>query len=449
MNELRLGNEKIGKLFIINVLPAVSSMVISGVQTIIDGFFLGRFIGKYAMAAMSMVQPYMALIYALAFVVCIGSASKMGRSLGEGDSGTAQSVFRTSVVFLVIGLSAIGVIGIIFSETISKLLGAGEILGGYVSDYIFIISFFLPIIGNMFMFGFSTRVIGKPNMYLLGSIACIATNILLDYLFVAKFNFGLKGAAAATGLAYFASLLVSGSVFLSKKQVLGFSKGKINFKNMLAVCYNGASEAVNNISAGITIFLYNIVLMKLVGEEGVSAYTLIAYATMIATFIIFGVSDGINPIVSYNYGHKKPDRVRKTMMIAIISNFTAGAVIFVLFQFFGKNLVEFFLEEGENNLAVIEMATRGVKISSYAFFGMGFNILISTYFTAIGNALYSIIIALCRGLIFIVACLFIFSYVFGINGVWVTVPVTELLTIFVCVILLAAARKVSVKQIHS
>ena len=199
-----------------------------------------------------------------------------------------------------VGSLLVTIFGGVFSRNIAKLLKATELLIDDSSMYIFVISFFAPVISNMYLMGFTDRVIGKPNQYLYGAIASLAANVISDYLLIAVCGLGVKGGALATGLSYFIALAICSIPLFKRKNVLNYFKGKLNFKLMLPVVANGSSEAVVCGSAAIAVFLFNSALIKIAGESGVAAFTIINYISTFGTLAMFGISDGINAIISYN-----------------------------------------------------------------------------------------------------------------------------------------------------
>lgn len=435
MQSCKLGEDNLIKVFSINVIPAVIAMVINGTQPIIDGLFLGKFAGLNAMASVNIAGPFMQIIYAISFITCTGAISLIGRSLGSGNDDKARSVFRTACVFITAISLLVTIFGTIFSKNIARLLKATELLIDDSSMYIFVISFFAPVISNMYLMGFTDRVIGKPNQYLYGAIASLAANVILDYLLIGVCGLGVKGGALATGISYFIALAICSIPLFNKNNVLNYFKGKLNFKLMLPVVANGSSEAVVCGSAAIAVFLFNSSLIKIAGESGVAAFTIINYISTFGTLAMFGISDGINAIISYNYGANKMSRVRKTFLSALTLNLIIGLIVFLIVFFAGDKLITIFSKDPENEKEVIEMAFHGARIYAIAFFMIGFNIVGSGFFTAIGGALSSVIIALSRGLIWIVVGIVTFPIFMGIDGVWWTFPFAEGCTILITALL--------------
>ncbi|MFR3816236.1 MAG: MATE family efflux transporter [Turicibacter sp.] len=432
MQDNVLGTEKISKLFIKFSIPAILSLTIAGVQTMVDGIFLGNFVGTNAMASVNIAAPFMQLMIGMNLIIGIGGASYIGRSLGEGQVKRAQDIFKSACLFM-IGLSiVILVLGFTFSHQLASFLGANDVLLADSSTYIKILALFAPFIGLSFILGVFVRCIGKPNVYLISSVASLFANIILNYVLIKQLKLGIVGAPIATGLSFTTSFLIAAIPFIKKSAVLNFFTGKFNWKLTGQLLYNGSSEGVSSLAAAISTFVFNMAFMRIAGEVGVSAFTAIGYISLFASLIVCGVSAGIGPVISYNYGAQLHDRVKQMMNISCKMAIIMGSALVVLIFLFGKYLIMMFVSD---NQAVLDLALHGSKIYAFTFFFNGLNILFSGYFTSIGDALSSIIVAVCRGMIFILLGISILPQFIGISGVWMTVPVAEVLTLLVVIFL--------------
>ena len=432
MQDNVLGTEKISKLFIKFSIPAILSLTIAGVQTMVDGIFLGNFVGTNAMASVNIAAPFMQLMIGMNLIIGIGGASYIGRSLGEGQVKRAQDIFKSACLFM-IGLSiVILVLGFTFSHKLASFLGANDVLLADSSTYIKILALFAPFIGLSFILGVFVRCIGKPNVYLISSVASLFANIILNYVLIKQLKLGIVGAPIATGLSFTTSFLIAAIPFIKKSAVLNFFTGKFNWKLTGQLLYNGSSEGVSSLAAAISTFVFNMAFMRIAGEVGVSAFTAIGYISLFASLIVCGVSAGIGPVISYNYGAQLHDRVKQMMNISCKMAMIMGTALVVLIFLFGKYLIMMFVSD---NQAVLDLALYGSKIYAFTFFFNGLNILFSGYFTSIGDALSSIIVAVCRGMIFILLGISILPKFIGISGVWMTVPVAEVLTLLVVIFL--------------
>ena len=419
-----LGTEKISKLFVKYSLPAIVAMVINGVQTIIDGIFLGNFVGPNAMASVNLVQPFNQLIIGTSMIISIGCISFIGRTLGEGKKKEAQNIFKTSLIVMFLVSLIITFVGIIFNKNIAMILGANEVLLESVSIYIKTLAIFSIPMSLMFLFGFVDRVIEKPELYLKGSIISVMTNIILNYILIKKLQLGIRGAAIATGMSFSMALIITILPLLNKNSVINIFKGKFDKSTIWPVVYNGSSEGVTAIAIATTAFVF----MQIAREIGIAAFTSISYISQFGTLIMFGISDGIGPIISYNYGYQKHDRVDDVLKISYKVTLLVGITLFAILFLFGRSLVGIF---AGSNKDVLEMAVNGSKLYAFAFFFNGFNIVYSGYFTAIGKAKESIIISACRGIVFIIIGILVLPTIVNLKGVWLTVPFAELMTFII------------------
>lgn len=425
--------ERLPRLFLLFVLPAVISMVISGTQSMIDGIFLGRFAGVNAMASVNIAGPYMQIITGCTMVICIGTFSYLGRTLGENTNPQkAKDIFRTAVVSLAACALILMAAGLFLSRPLALLLGANEVLLDETALYIRTVAVFIPAICFMMHFGFTARLLEKPHLYLIATLCCVSCNVIMDYLAVKVLGLGVVGAAAATGLSYLSGLLVVVRPFLSRKSIVNLFEGTFHWDILRSSAFNGSSEGSTSISAALTMYLFNTAFMGFAGESGVAAFTVINYAGNFVVLIMFGVSDGISTLVSYNYGAKLLLRVKKTLRAALMINFCIGLLIFTVLHLFSRQMVGIFVSDNE---FVTAMAVQGAALYSFCFLMNGFNILQSGYYTSMGDALASVIISASRGIVFISTGIFLLPQFLGINGVWLTPPFAELMTVLVCLII--------------
>lgn len=408
-------------------------MVISGTQSMIDGIFLGRFAGVNAMASVNIAGPYMQIITGCTMVICIGTFSYLGRTLGENTNPQkAKDIFRTAVVSLAACALILMAAGLFLSRPLALLLGANEVLLDETALYIRTVAVFIPAICFMMHFGFTARLLEKPHLYLIATLCCVSCNVIMDYLAVKVLGLGVVGAAAATGLSYLSGLLVVVRPFLSRKSIVNLFEGTFHWDILRSSSFNGSSEGITSISAALTMYLFNTAFMGFAGESGVAAFTVINYAGNFVVLVMFGVSDGISTLVSYNYGAKLLLRVKKTLRAALMINFCIGLLIFTVLHLFSRQMVGIFVSDNE---FVTAMAVQGAALYSFCFLMNGFNIVQSGYYTSMGDALASVIISASRGIVFISTGIFLLPQFLGINGVWLTPPFAELMTVLVCLII--------------
>lgn len=429
MDQTILGTERLSKLFIKFTIPSIIGMIFIGIQGIIDGLFVGNVIGENALASVNLVQPYIQLIMAYSLVISVGAQSVIGINLGKEENEKAQNIFRTAMVVVISISILVTLFGVLHSENIALFLGANNALLEGSSTYIKTISLFTVFVSIMFLFEMVVRTIGKPNISLISMIVAVLLNVVLDYLLIKEFNMGIKGAAIATGVSYSVAFLINMLPFLSRNTVVNVYRGKFDKKEIFPMLYNGSSEGVSSISNALSMFLFNTALMKLVGEGGIAAFSIINYIAQVGYMILFGIADGVRPIISYNYGANNHDRVSIVLKASTIVNVIIGIIIFIIMSAFSEPLINIFLKDGKS---VLEIASSGAKIYGLAFLFNGVNILISSYFTAIDDPKSSIAVAASRGIVFITVGIFILPNIFGISGIWSTIVFAEVATILIC-----------------
>lgn len=440
MHDNILGTEKINKLFIKFSIPAIISMLIAGMQSVIDGIFVGNFISSNAMASVSIGAPFMQIVIGFSMLISVGSLSYMGRSLGSGNKQLTRDIFKTSFIVLTIVSTISTLIGVTFSTKIAIFLGANDVLLLDVSIYIKTLSLCVVPMSLAFLFGFSDRLIERPDLYFKGMVLSLFTNIILNFILIKVFALGIMGAALATGLSYSSVFLIVIRPLLNKKNTISIFSGKFNKSTIIPVIYNGSSEALSSLAAAISAYLFNMAFIRFAGEAGVTAFSSIGYVSQFGSLLIFGIGDGISSIISYNYGAKNFERVKSIYTLSLKIAGVIGVATFTCLFFFSEPLVKIFVS---SNSEAINLAVSGSKFYACAFLISGFTTLSSSYFTAIGYAKESVIIALSRGLVFIVVGILLLPNIFGITGVWLTIPFAESLTLIIATYL---SRKYVVKE---
>lgn len=426
--------QKIPSLFLKYTIPGVAGLLFLGIQSVIDGVILGRFVGANALASVNLILPCYSLMTALAIVMGVGCQTLIGINLGRSDRQEANNALTTSFLFL--GAVSILISGLIyiFAEDLARLLGANDVLVTGAVAYIRSLVPFFPLLSFMFLGDYIIKAMGRPlyAMIVMGSTVLI--NIALDFLFIPVLDLGIMGAGLATGLAFSVGALFNIPRMFQRKQVVAVQRGRFRWHLVWNALYNGSSEGISELSAGITVFLFNITMMRYLGESGVAAFTAINYILFIATTVFLGISDGIIPIISYNYGANRYDRIEKVLKLAGRTNLAIGLTLFAILFFFGQQITSFFFKGGDAPDA-LAIANYGITIYCFTFLMSGLNILASSYFTAIGNAKLSVVISMLRSLVFVVFGIIVYPSLFGIQSIWYNVPIAEFCTLFISFLL--------------
>ena len=420
---------EIPRLLMKSALPGVAGLLFLGIQSVIDGIVLGRFVGANALASVNRVLPCYSLISAFAIVMGIGGQTLVSISLGRGDKQEANNALRSVFVFL-LGMSVVVSLVIFLSAgKIASFLGANEVLLPDAVHYIRALVPFFPLLCAMFFGDYIIKAMGHPLYATSVMGMTVVLNIVLDLVFVAVLGWGVMGAGLATGIAFTMGACFNVPRLFSRHEVVAVQRGRYDRRLVWNAFYNGSSEGMSELSVAITVFLFNITMMRYLGESGVAAFTAINYILFIGTTVFLGISDGIIPIIGYNYGARQQERIKSILKLAARTNSLIGIGLFLLLLLFGEQVIGlFFMDHGSE---AFEIASRGVSIYCFAFLLCGLNILASSYFTAIGNAKISIIISALRGLVFVGIGILVLPAVFGIDAIWYDVPIAEICTLSV------------------
>lgn len=408
------------------VAPATISMIFISCYTIVDGLFLGRFVGENALAAVNITMPIMNVIFAFSVMLGSGGSAFAGALLGEKKIQQSREFFSlVTVTGLIIGL-ILTALFLFFLEPIIYFLGSSELLFADCYAYGFVVALIAPFIMINDILEIFLRTDGKSFYSLWLAFLGGILNIFFDYVFIVEMNMGISGAAWGTALSFMAPSAISTIYFFLKKDNLYFVKPVLKWRILWDTCANGASEMVTRLSSGFVIFLFNLVTMKYLGEAGVAAISIILYAHFLMVSGYLGFSFGCAPLISYNYGAGNKIQLKKTMLYSQWVLFTSAIIIFLFAEISAPYIVSAFVGRQTDVFAI---ATNGLILYSLCFLFTGFNIFTSAMFTAFGNGKVSAVIALAHSFIFVSAGIMILPELFGIDGIWLTLPAAEFLTV--------------------
>lgn len=425
---LNLANGNLFKIIFKYGAPSIVTMWIYALYTIVDGFFIGKFVGSNELAAVNIVMPYVNLSFALGIMLAVGSGTIISISLGERNVEKANKIYSLSLeLFMILGLT-LSFLGIFFPEKIVTLLGANDVILPSASTYLFSLSFFTLFYLLSYGLEVFVRIDGNTTYTLVCILIGAFFNIVLDYLFIYKLKWGIKGAGFATGISELSVALSLGYYLYFKTTKLKFNFVKIKIPETLRILYNGSSEFLTEIATGIVIMAFNLNIMKIVGEKGVSAFGIISYISSLVTMTMIGFCQGLQPVISYNFGAKNFKRIIKIIKISFVTVTLLGFFFYALCNIFTKEIISIFIKDDET---LFKITKNAVNLYSFTYVLMGINIVISAFFTAIENAFASAVLSVLRGVIFINILLFILPRIFNLNGVWISSPLNELLSLLV------------------
>ena len=363
-------------------------------------------------------------------MLATGAGAIIGERLGQKKEQEANEIFSFITLVLLIFSIVFTIAGIVFLKPICIFLGSSPLLLKHVLPYAFVIFIgTIPMSFKLF-FEYLVRTDGQAKIGLVMSLIGLVLNVVLDYIFVALLHLGTFGAAWGTLLSIFVSMLI-GFVYFLKYSHIKFCKPKLNWSVLLKSCTNGSSEMLTEMSTGITTFLFNLIIMKFFGEDGIAAVTIIMYIYYFFISFYMGIAVATAPVISYNVGAGNEEKIRETTRYSFITIAITSLLILAISLLCGQQIIHLFSKGGN----VFALTWEGLKLFSPVFLFIGLNVFLSGYFTALGNGFISALISSLRSLIFVVLFILLLPHFLGAAGVWMTMPLAEALTIFIAVYL--------------
>lgn len=418
--------------------PSIIMMIFTSIYSVIDGLFVSNFAGKTALAAINIIYPFIMAVGALGFMMGTGGSALVGRLLGEGEKEKANKTFSLIVYTTAIAGLLLSALAFLLVPTVSRLFGASGQLLDYCILYGRICFLSMPcfMLQNVFQCFFITAE--KPRLGLGVVLSAGITNMVLDFLFVAVFGLGLKGAAIATVCGEIIGGLVPILYFAGRNHsLLRLGRTSFDAGSILKTCTNGSSELMTELSSSVVTVLYNTQLMKIAGENGVAAYSTIMYVNFIFVAIFLGYSLGSAPIISFHYGASNHDELKNMRKKSLRLIAVWGIGMTIISHIFALPFARFFVGYDSELLA---MTIHGFRIYAFVYLLNGFNIFGSSFFTALNNGMVSATISLLRTLVFEVICILLLPVFFGIDGIWSAVLVAEALALCVTSFFLITKR---------
>ncbi len=415
--------------------PSIVMMVFTSIYGVVDGLFISNFVGATPFAAINLIMPFLMIFSAIGFMIGTGGSALIAKTLGEGDQKKANEIFSLITYTLIIAGIAATIVGLVFLRQVAIAFGAtGELLEYCVSYGRIILIALTPF---MLQNAFQSLLITaeKPSLALAVIVAAGLTNVVLDALFIAVFKWGVEGAAIATAISQCVGGFIPLVYFLvSKKSLLKLGKTRFDGKALLKICGNGASEFMTNVSMNIVAILYNVQLMKFAGEKGVAAYGVIMYVNFIFIAVFLGFSMGSAPIVGYHYGAQHHSELKNLFKKSLVIVGVMSVVLTALAELFAKPLSMIFVSYDQE---LLDMTTVAFMLYSISFIFTGFNIVSSSFFTALNDGVVSAGISFSRTMVFQLASVLFLPIFLGINGVWLAIVVAEALALIVTIVCFA------------
>lgn len=431
-------NDDIKKIYLKYLVPSVTSSIAVAMYVFVDTMFIGLGVGSRGLAALNIVLPVFTLFSAISLIFGIGGATTLSICVGQGDYKKKKEVFATSVITAISLGIIISILGNLFSEQICLMLGSTKEMLPMVKEYfVILISFAWAFLASTVLGSF-IRNDKNPKLVMTATIIANLTNVVLDYIFVFIFHWGMEGAVLATVISPVVNICILCTHFFTNYNTL-----KLRFKHYKAsllgrILKNGFATFISEMARGVVLFIFNIILMRLGGEMYVSAYGIIINISFVGTCIFNGIAQSIQPIVSENFGANNIKRIFKSFKYALGTGTLLAIMFYFVFLIFPDYIVQMFIEY---DAKLVTIAAEGMRLYFIGYAFCAVNIITLYFLQSIEKSKESIIISLSSGIIFSVLGLIILVPILGLKGVWLTVPFAEGITLIISLIFIKMAKK--------
>lgn len=412
------------------VVPSVIMFVFIALYYLIDAIFVANFISSDALAAINIVYPITGLGWGISVMLASGASSIVAIKLGEGDEREASEKFsQMCIVSVVLGIAA-AVLGLVYLDNLLEHLGATELLWQYCRDYAWIIILSLPSAFLGILLEYFIRVDGRPGFTLFLYVSGGLVHIILDFVFIVVLDWGIKGAAWLCAAGQLTVLLLGIGYFATQETKLRFLKPRWDWGYLQRSIINGSSEMVSESSAAVTIYVFNIIVIGLAGENGLAALSIVFNVHYLLISVHLGFITGIAPLISYYFGARDYDKVNYFLRYSRVFIVVSSAAVALLAAIEAPLLARIFVS-GDSEVYAI--AVRGIRLLSVAFLFTGVNVYASGFFTAYANGIISAAISMSRGLIMVLIGAAILPRFLGLDGIWITTVFAEVTTLFLTI----------------
>lgn len=419
--------------------PPMMMVLFGSVYGVVDGLFVSNFVGKSSFTAINLVMPVNFILGGLGFMAGAGGSALVGKTLGEGKKELASGYFSMIFQFILAVSVFLALLTAAFMRPISLFLGAGEETLHDCVVYGTVLLLFNPAYILQMMFQNFLTTAEKPKLGLHVTVLSGVTNMVLDALFIAVFQWGVAGAALATGMSQTVGCLIPLIYFIRPNDsLLQLVKTKTDWQAIKKTCYNGMSELLSNVSGSVISIAYNFQLLKFAGEDGVAAYGVLMYIYYFFISAFLGYAVGVAPIVSFHYGAMNRKELKSLLRKSTVLMMTAGIAVMVLSQLLAVPMAEIFVGYDRN---LMDMTVHGMRLFVFAFLFVGFNIFASAFFTALNNGVISAVLAFLRTFVFQLIPIQILPYVWGLDGIWSAVTISEMAAFLAAVYFIIVKRK--------
>lgn len=413
------------KKFLGYAIPSALAMFVSSLYTIIDGIFVGQGVGDNALAAVTIVMPLTIMLFGIATMFAVGGGALVSKNFGAKKDIEGINLFRQVFKFLLIISTVISLVLAIFSSPIVSILGATESIKPLASEYLrYYALFCIPNLIGIALNSF-VRNDNRPKLAMISTISGAITNIVLDYIFIFPLGMGLKGAAIATGLGQLVTVSIVIPHFIRKKGKLTFGNVKLDKSIIKEFTNIGVPSFFAEAAFSIIVFIQNIAIVNILGETGLSAYSIINYITTNIYMVLLGLTFGAQPLISYNFGAKNAKNMLEIYKIYNVASIIINIIFTTVCFIFGRVLIGIFTADSN----ILEIAYNGLNITNLGFFIVGLNLTTTVYYQAVEVPKYSNLMCILRSVVFLPISVFILIKLMGVNGVWLSLLVSEVLSL--------------------
>ena len=417
----------------------VASLMVFSLYSIVDGLFVARGVGEYAMTAVNLSVPFVNLLFSIAVIFAVGTSTIIAYLLGQKNAQSANKLFSQNLVTLVVIGVTISVLVLAFTEPLARLLGAEEVTLEYTIHYLQGLAPFAVC----FMISYNLEVLvktdGRPRLALVTVCAGCVTNCVLDYLAIFHWGLGIWGAAAATGASQLLTCIIYLTHFLGKHTTFHPVRFRMDWKIYRRLLPIGISDGLTELCNGLMIFLFNHTILRCIGTDGLVAYTIIAYANTLVINITMGVSQGSQPLISFQNGRGDGAAIGKLLRYGLRTMCGIAAVCFTVLFLAAPKLVAVYLPEA--GAEMLTFATDAFRRYSLCYLPVGFNIYIAGFLTAMERPLPAVSISTGRGLILQGSILLLLAAVLGGGSIWFAPVISEVLCLGLSVFFLLRLRR--------
>lgn len=423
---LLLRTEPIGKLLLRYSLPAIAAMVVFSLYNIIDSIFIGHGVGPLAISGLAITFPVMNLTFALVLLVGIGGASICSIRLGQQDIDGATRVLGNVLLLGLINGVTFGLLSQLVLDPVLTAFGASEHTLPYARDFMQIILYGLPVTCTMFGLNHVMRATGYPQKAMLSAVLTVGMNVILAPIFIFWLEWGIRGAAVATVLSQCVGMVWVLSHFRNPNSTVHFRRGTFRLRRKIvsSIFSIGMSPFLLNVCACLVTVLINIGLKQYGGDMAIGAFGILNRILILFVMLVMGLTQGMQPIVGYNYGAQQFERVKQTLKYGVITGGLITTAGFLAGQFTPEIVARMFT----NDAGLIRLSVEGMHLATLVFPLVGIQIVVGNFFQSIGKAKLSIFLSLTRQLLFLAPCLLILPRFFGLNGIWISLPVSDSLS---------------------